>query len=804
MTLWSFNKSTIGGRVTIDEDFDNTENAAGGGYDAGLGGLTVKLLNQYGHVVQTTTTNSGGGYEFQVSSGYYYVQFPTVNGYDFALKDVGHAGEDSDANSNGVTDKFYIGSGKTNVNIDLSLQPTANAVPTQVCIEAEDMAESGFHVTHAAQASGGEILKLNHGGGNGDASTTFNGVSGTYDLTITAQDENDGQSVIMVKVNGQTVGQVVLDRDSDGIGTDEGGFSDFVIQGLDINRGDKVSLWINGDGNEFVRLDKLVFDPAGPATGSVSGNVFCDLDCDGIDDAGVTSISKGANILLDGDFEAGSTQFNIGNYGAWYDAGHDTGDIIQGSAEGHHGNAASNEIFELDKGSILCQNFNVGTAGTYCLTFDTYKNNNLGNHDNDFEVKINGQKLQDVVVSADGQVTIQVDLSAGSNRIDFVSGSSQSGKGPGIDNIELREEISTTTPGEPGKAGVTVKLIDGNGTTVATTTTDASGDYSFADVALGDYKVMVVAPSGQEFTLQDVGSDDSIDSDVDANGMSGTVTVTAGGNVVVDAGLKDAPAPGSLSGRYFHDDNGNDQDDGEPGVAGVLVTLLDANGNPTGDTAVTGADGSYSFGNLPAGTYSVVFTDPNGVLAGKDLVNPNVGPDATDSDAIGDTTQSTIDGIVVGAGEDSVDNDAGAETPAPLPGSLSGRYFHDDNGNDQDDGEPGVAGVLVMLLDANGNPATDANGNVVASVFTGADGSYSFGNLAAGTYSVKFTDPNGVLAGKDLVNPNVGPDATDSDAIGDTTQSTISGITVVAGQDTPDNDAGAETPAPLPGSVSGR
>ena len=50
-----------------------------------------------------------------------------------------------------------------------------------------------------------------------------------------------------------------------------------------------------------------------------------------------------------------------------------------------------------------------------------------------------------------------------------------------------------------------------------------------------------------------------------------------------------------------------------------------------------------------------------------------------------------------------------------------------------------------------------------------------------------------MLDGKVLVAPNVGVDDTiDSDAIGDTTTSEINGITVVGGQDTPDNDAGVE------------
>ncbi|NEV65455.1 SdrD B-like domain-containing protein, partial [Thiorhodococcus minor] len=183
----------------------------------------------------------------------------------------------------------------------------------------------------------------------------------------------------------------------------------------------------------------------------------------------------------------------------------------------------------------------------------------------------------------------------------------------------------------------------------------------------------------------------------------------------VDAGVEDpAPQVGSLSGRYFVDENDNNQDDGEPGVAGVSVALLDAAGNPTGRTTTTDANGSYRFGDLAPGTYGVRFTD---TVSGKVLIDPNVGPDETDSDAIDQGNGvSIIPDIDVVAGQDTPNNDAGVEEPPPQVGSLSGRYFVDENDNNQDDGEPGVANVSVALLDAAGNPTgrtttTDANGS---------------------------------------------------------------------------------------------
>ena len=258
--------------------------------------------------------------------------------------------------------------------------------------------------------------------------------------------------------------------------------------------------------------------------------------------------------------------------------------------------------------------------------------------------------------------------------------------------------------------------------------------------------------------------------------------------------VEDVVEVGSLSGRYFCDTNDNDVDDGQavdPGIAGVVVTAFDAAGNVAG-TAVTKDDGTYSITGLERGDYSVAFTDPDGVLDGKVLVDPNDpngnGDDTNDSDAIGDTTLATIPTVTVNAGEDTPDNDAGAEY---LPGSLSGRYFCDTNDNDVDDGQavdPGIAGVVVT--------AFDAAGNVAGTAVTKDDGTYSITGLERGDYSVAFTDPDGVLDGKVLVDPNDpngnGDDTNDSDAIGDTTLATIPTVTVNAGEDTPDNDAGAE------------
>ena len=94
--------------------------------------------------------------------------------------------------------------------------------------------------------------------------------------------------------------------------------------------------------------------------------------------------------------------------------------------------------------------------------------------------------------------------------------------------------------GEPGVLGVTVNLFDcTGGNPIATATTDADGMYLFDNLTPGDYYVEFVLPAGYEFTLQNQGANDALDSDADpVTGRTDCVTLVAGEtNLDVDAGL---------------------------------------------------------------------------------------------------------------------------------------------------------------------------------------------------------------------------------------------------------------------------
>ena len=71
----------------------------------------------------------------------------------------------------------------------------------------------------------------------------------------------------------------------------------------------------------------------------------------------------------------------------------------------------------------------------------------------------------------------------------------------------------------------------------------------------------------------------------------------------------------SVSGTIWYDSNNNGIiDSGESGIAGVTIALLQ--GSTTIATTAAASDGTYSFSDLPSGTYIVKITDNAGVLSG--------------------------------------------------------------------------------------------------------------------------------------------------------------------------------------------
>ncbi|MEP2774555.1 MAG: SdrD B-like domain-containing protein [Luteolibacter sp.] len=220
-------------------------------------------------------------------------------------------------------------------------------------------------------------------------------------------------------------------------------------------------------------------------------------------------------------------------------------------------------------------------------------------------------------------------------------------------------------------AAVTVKLYldrDKNGlvsagdTLLESTTTNGTGGYAFTGLPAGSYVVEETDPTGatSEWDAQGLLTDNQIG-----------VTVTNAN--ITQRNFLDDGYLGSISGSVLV---------GNSPLEDVTLTLVDSAGNPVdGDpdtagvqeiTTTTAANGSYSFANLPPGTYGVKETQPVGYMSvsdkdGGDLDEirpiavsagtPNTGNDFIE--ALGDCPSNWAEWKVQNPGEGAAGNPDG-------------------------------------------------------------------------------------------------------------------------------------------------
>ncbi len=315
----------------------------------------------------------------------------------------------------------------------------------------------------------------------------------------------------------------------------------------------------------------------------------------------------------------------------------------------------------------------------------------------------------------------------------------------------------TGTPGggdtEPVIAGVTVALIkdlDGDGVwdagepIIATTVTDASGDYSFPGLPVtdgdgtDDYLVWV-NDTGSVLTDRPP----TYDSDgTGTQNVSAATDLSPAGDEEQDFGytaLGQSTGRGLIGDTIFFDADGDGvYDVGEQGLEGVTVELYESDGTTLVDRTTTDENGNYYFGDLDTSLTYVVKVDattlPNG---GSGLVQ-SVDPDVTLDNS------SSRDLSSVGPIDLAADFGYKASSPHTISGTVwkdanADGTLTDGSGGTPDETGNGIGGVTVVLR--------DSDGDVVATTITDADGSYSFSGLPDGTYTVDVTDDYNILNG---------------------------------------------------------
>jgi hypothetical protein len=305
--------------------------------------------------------------------------------------------------------------------------------------------------------------------------------------------------------------------------------------------------------------------------------------------------------------------------------------------------------------------------------------------------------------------------------------------------------------GEPGIEGVTVDLLDSAGYVLDTVTTDANGNYEFYGLTAGDYFVDVdenTLPAGFTPTAPFIG-DTALDSNGPLNGLAAPISLLTDSDVdiTIDFGYV-SPCTGKIGDTLWHDTNRNGmQDAGEPGIEGAAIHLLDSLGNVI-NTVFTGANGRYMFAGLCSGNYHVD-VDETTLPAGFTPTTPFAGDTAIDSNG-------PLNGGAVPVAiptESSVDLTIDFGYLSPCTGMIGDFVWHDTNRNGiQDNGEPGISGVSMVLADGFGNTAVTT---------TAADGSYVFTGLCSGNYSID-ADETTMPPGFTPTTPFAGNPALDS------------------------------------------
>ena len=330
-------------------------------------------------------------------------------------------------------------------------------------------------------------------------------------------------------------------------------------------------------------------------------------------------------------------------------------------------------------------------------------------------------------------------------------------------NNGIRDEVGTGI----GGASVTFSGTDFLGQAVSfTLNTDSNGNVVFGageTLRPGTYTVTEnVQPAG---FLDGRDTDGSLlNGDTSANDVISSIELPQGTSA--DSYLFGELLAATISGNVYNDANNDGLFVGETGLGGISVTLNGTNdlGVIAPITVQTNADGSYSFGNLRPGVYTVTEAHPATFLDGRDTAAVIGGGIAVN----GATDSDEINSITLTSGLVSAGNNFGEVQANSLGGAV---YFDLDNDGVRDAGESGITGVSVTLggTDDRGNPVNIPGVTV-------ADGTYSFTNLRPGTYTITETQPADYNDGIDTLG------TVNSAPVGTVGADQFTGVVLVSGQ----------------------
>ena len=775
--------ATIGDRVWADLDGDGVQDEG----EPGLPDVTVTLKDSDGNIVASMKTDASGEYLFEdVPAGSYTVAFTSPdNVYEFTAKDAGSDdAADSDANAAGIA-AVTVEAGEVNRTIDAGLKLKAGAAAIDI-------------VKTAGNAPDGTSFQL---GRYGDTATYTYLVSNTGLAPLVNVVVTDDKLGAIGTIPSLAPGASATLTASAALTTTTTNIAT-VVATPTTKSGDPIP----GVPSVTDSDDAVVLVPEQTAT--IGDRVWIDADGDGIQDAnevglsGVTVTLKDAN----GNLVTTTTTDGNGNYlfadvvpGAYTvvfqapadwtftakDAGADDVDS-DASAAGIAAVtvAAGATDLTIDAGLVLTDNVAaiqiVKTAGDAAdgttlrtdaigaeVTY-TYKVTNIGRTYLK-DVTVTDNKLGTIGTAgilapgASATLTKTAVISEDTTNIGTVTGTPCDVNGTVLAaNVSANDDAIVDVPdepasigdrawidlngdgvqnaGEPGLPGVTVTLKDNTGTVVATTTTDANGNYLFTDVDPGVYTVTFApAETWWNVTAKDAGGNDAADSDINAAGVTGSFTlVSLVDDLTRDAGYVFKSSAAAIAIVKTASESSINKGDS------VTYTYVVSNTGSTYLVDVTVTDDILG----PIGTIALLAPGASQTLTATAVL-------VEDTTNVGTATGTPADsnGDPIPGASDVTDDDDATVAVNTAPASIGDRVWNDMDGNGiQDEGEMGVYGIVVTLL--------DETGTVVATTTTDASGNYLFTDVEPGTYSIEFG-----IGQWEVTTANCGnDDALDSDA----------------------------------------
>ena len=743
-------KHAISGTVYLDQNRDKTKNTG----DIAQSGVTVKLVDPSGNVVATTTTDADGNYSFTgLNDGTYTVQVDKTGPLASTEQTEDPSGN-GDSRSQAIT---FTRSDPdvTNVNFGYAEDYTVSGTVYYDKDRSETLnnSEPGF--------DGITVNLLDEAGAT--VATTTTKADGTYSFaklpagkyTVKVEPSDLLKKLEQTEdpdgTKDHTSGVVQVNHDNPSVQNVNFGYAtNYTIKG---------TIYRDADRSESLEDGEKLYQGVTVDLLDASGNVV----------ATTTTDAHGAYAFTN--LEEGTYKVRVRKEGP-------IADLVQTEdPDGTKDNTSGDITLELN--DPIKENVNFGYISDNSISGTIYRDDNRSNPHNGGEAGYPEQTVQ--LLDKDGQVIKTTKTDANGNysfdslpdgtysvkvvkdgaltdleQTEDPDGTKDSASEP----IVLNEDNPTKKnvnfgyvpdyfikgtiyrdgnrsgaldAGEKLYEGVTVNLVDADGTVVATTTTDADGSYSFDKLPAGTYSVTVVQDgpiAGLEQTGDPDATKDNASEPITLNNVNPSTTDVNFGYI----------ADNSLSGTVYRDDSRNgDQDGTEPGYSGVTVQLLDASGNVVA-TTTTDANGTYSFSKLPDGTYSVKVVK-DGELADTEQTED---PDATKDNASEPVT----------LGEDNPTKDHIDFGYVP-DYSIHGLVYRDGDRNETHGAtEKGYANQTVELR--------DKDGKVVATTTTDANGAYSFSKLPAGDYTVKVVK-DGALTDLDQTED---PDSTKDSASG--------------------------------------